>query len=116
MSLAIPSGNPFTKKRPRGKTIAVDFDRTIHDIDHPVAGRRMGPPLDGAVEGMKALVAKGHTLVIFTARPDPTHVEAWMRFYEIPFSRVTNIKSADFDVFLDDKAVRFTSWAEIGDL
>lgn len=115
MPIAIPPGNPFPKHKIHTgtKVIAVDFDRTVHDIDHPVEGRRMGPPMPGAVEGMQALKARGHELVVFTARPDPTHVEAWLRFYGIPFARVTNVKDATFDVILDDRAIRFTSWAEV---
>jgi len=35
------------------------------------------------------------------------------RFYGIPFARVTNVKDASFDVILDDRAIHFTSWAEV---
>jgi hypothetical protein len=70
----------------------------------------MGPPMPGAVEGMKRLAVRNE-VVIFTARGgDPRHVEEWLRYYGIPFSRVTNIKEAAFDVILDDRAIRFTSW------
>lgn len=92
--------------------LGIDFDDVLHDSKHPAPGRRMGPPMDGAVEAMNILKEAGHELVIFTVRADkPDHVADWLRFFGIPFDRITNRKE-QFDIILDDHAVRFTSWAD----
>ena len=94
--------------------IAVDYDRTLHDMDHPVPGRRMGPPMPGAKEAMEQLRRNGHTIIVHTARPADRHhvVREWMNYWQIPFSEITNIKP-NADLFIDDKAVTYTSWPEL---
>ena len=65
----------------------------------------IGKPLQG-------LAARGHELVVFTVRGDhdrKRHVEEWLRYYDIPFARVTNVKES-FDLIVDDRAVRFVTW------
>lgn len=93
--------------------LAIDFDGTIHDDAHPVEGRRMGPPIPGAKEALEAYRRKGHTIIIHTVRGgSPEHIEAWMKYYGIPFDRVTNIKpmKPSADLFIDDKARQFIGW------
>ena len=94
--------------------IAVDFDDTIHDAKHPVPGRRMGPPVEGAREALTTITNNGHTIVIHTYwKPERHHVIAeWMAYYHIPYHEVTNVKP-NADLFIDDKAVTFTTWAEL---
>ncbi len=82
-------------------TLAIDFDGTIHDWEHPV--KVMGPPMPGAVEGMKELDMQGHKLVVFTARGNSTYVWDWLRYFGIPCSEVTNTKDGGFDCFFDDR-------------
>jgi hypothetical protein len=65
---------------------------------------------------MKALKAKGHTLIIFTVRGNnPKHVRDWLTYYECPFDDVTNIKG-NFDLMIDDKCTQFRSWRELESL
>lgn len=93
--------------------LAIDFDGVLHDFKHPVEGRRMGPPMTGAKEKMVALKNAGHELIVHTVwepKSWPT-ITAWLAYYAIPYDLVTNVKP-NADIYLDDKAVRFTSWSE----
>ena len=95
--------------------IAVDFDQTLHDCYHPRSGGTMGPPIEGAREAMLILKAKGHNLIIHTVRGNkPGHVRNWLNYFKIPFDSVTNIKPPA-DLFIDDRAVRFTNWKDMID-
>lgn len=92
--------------------LGIDFDGVLHDSSNPVAGRRMGPPMFGARESMQQLRDAHHILVVFTTRGSEAkraHVEAWLRFYGIPFDRVTDIKE-NYDWIIDDHALSFTTW------
>lgn len=92
--------------------VAVDFDGVIHNPGDVAPGYRMGRPVPGAQDGMRQLAAAGHTLIVHTVRGDTGgHVSAWLRHFDIPFHGVTNVKP-DADVYLDDKAVRFTTWVD----
>ena len=94
--------------------LAIDFDGTIHDIKHPIKGRRMGPPIKGAQETLSRFKEEGHTIIVHSVRgDDPRHViKDWMDFYKVPYDSITNIKpQADF--YIDDKGLRFRSWDNI---
>jgi len=95
------------------KTIAVDYDGTIHDHKHPVEGRKMGPPMKDAIESLSLLKRQGYEIVVFCYWADsPKNIKVirdWLRYYKCPFNKITNIKpNADF--FVDDKAIYHTSW------
>ena len=93
--------------------ICLDFDGVLHDSKHPNAGRKMGPPIDGALNGVYQLQAAGHTLVLHTARAQTEaqaqHIYAWLRFYGFPRIAVS-IPKPIADCYVDDKGLRFTSW------
>ena len=95
--------------------IAIDFDGVIHDAERPVKGRRMGAPIAGARETIEKLRWRlGAKIIVFTARAGEKETNAvrdWLNFYEIDHDEITNIKPIA-DIYLDDKAVRFTTWAE----
>jgi hypothetical protein len=91
--------------------LAIDFDGVIHDYKHPVLGRTMGMPLEGARTALEAFKAAGHTIVVFTVRDGEPYVHDWMHYYGIPYDSITRIKG-DFDLIIDDRAVNFTSWED----
>ena len=97
------------------KVIAVDFDGVIHDFKNPVPGRRMGPPIQGAQDALNRLRAQGYEIVVFTVWGDEKGqktISDFMNYYDLPFDRITNIKP-NADAYIDDKAVRFTSWEDV---
>jgi len=53
-------------------TFAIDFDGTCVEHDYP----RMGPDVPGAVETLGALVAQGHSLILWTMRSGDELAEA----------------------------------------
>ena len=95
------------------KTFYIDFDRVIHDIDHPVEGRKMGPPMEGAIFGMQQLREAGHHIIVFTTRATNERsikvVMDWLDYYQCPYDGVTNIKGKA-DAYVDDLAVHHISW------
>ena len=98
------------------KIIAVDFDGVIHDIKHPLPGKRMGAPIAGAKEALTELKDNLNRIIIFTVRAFDEQgikvVEDWMNYYNIPYDTITNKKPAEADIFLDDKAIRFIDWRD----
>lgn len=93
-------------------TLAIDFDGVVHDHKRPIAGRRMGPPIEGAQEALAQLKWQGHRIIIHSVwGGEKKTIGDWMVFYKIPYDDITNIKP-QADIYLDDKAVRFTSWRE----
>ncbi len=92
-------------KRP---VICVDFDGTLHDIAHPVPGRKMGPPMPGAVGAIKTLCMT-HEVVVLTAQPRSAHITDWLFYYGFPRMQVTNVKP-QADAYIDDKGIRFVDW------
>lgn len=93
--------------------LAIDFDGVIHDHKHPVPGRRMGIPIEDAQDAIKTLKnIQGHTIIVHTVWGGDSGrkvIEDWMKFYDIPYDEITNIKP-QADYYLDDKAIHFTEW------
>lgn len=92
--------------------IAVDFDGTCVEHDYP----DVGMDVDGAVEVLKALRAKGHRLILFTMRSGSKLDAAvrWFKERKIELWAVNNnpeqkswtdsIK-VHADLYIDDSAV-----------
>lgn len=92
--------------------LAIDFDGVLHDHKKPVAGRRMGAPIEGAKEAMIKLKTEGHTLIIHSVWGDVGDtIMMWLRYYGIPYDYITRTKP-NADWYIDDKALRFTNWTE----
>lgn len=92
-------------------TIALDYDRVLHNIDSPLPGRKMGAPIDGALEATR-IPSSAHKLIVCTARnlePGHNHVQKWLEYYGFGDMPVTNRKPVA-DCYLDDRAVHFSSW------
>lgn len=94
------------------KVLAIDFDGVIHDNKNPIPGRKMGLPIEGAKEAVTKYYLRGHRIIIFSVWANERGkkvIADWLKYYVIPFNDITNIKP-EADVYLDDKAVRFTTW------
>ena len=93
--------------------IACDFDGVLCDSNTIRPGFRMGEPMPGAVEALLTLHRQGDAIIVFTARDRFQPVEEWLQHFGIPYSRVTNVKPPEAECFIDDKAIRFTSWKQV---
>ena len=92
--------------------IAIDYDDTLHDTKNIPPGRKLGPPLPGAQQALRNYKLLGHTIIIHTVHSTSSHIEQWLKYFNIPYDEVTNIKpNADF--FIDDRAIHFTSWKDM---
>lgn len=89
--------------RPK-RTIALDFDGVLHAYAGYKDGLIQGP-LPGAKEALEHLVARGHTVVVFSTR-DKDLIRKWLQEHGFPPVEVTNVKRP-FYVIVDDRAVCF---------
>jgi hydroxymethylpyrimidine pyrophosphatase-like HAD family hydrolase len=91
-------------------TILVDMDGVIC-TEEKTFERALAKPMPGAREALAALKAKGHTLVIYSARSwsELRMTEAWLKEHDIPYDGI-HLGKPVADRILDDRAVRFTGW------
>ena len=91
--------------------IAVDFDGTCVTHDYPRVGKDIG-----AVPVLKALVQKGHKLILWTMRSGPglTSAVEWFKANEIPLYGIqtnpgqqswTSSPKAYAQLYIDDAAL-----------
>lgn len=106
--------------------ICFDLDGVVCELKRPGESYADVKPVAGAIEKMKALKAAGHTLIIFTARHmkttggDVGKVLArqgavtfdWLARHGVPYDEIFFGKPWA-DVYIDDNALRFTSWEAI---
>lgn len=99
----------------RKRHIACDLDGTLAHYDGWKGIEHIGPPVAPVLARVKAALAAGHEVSIFTARVSGTHddavaaaswVVAWCVEHIGQALPVTAIKHGHFDEFWDDKAVR----------
>lgn len=105
-----PRKPPYKSQR---SIICVDFDRVIYDTDNAIPGI-MPAPLPDTVEAMQQL-SRRYDIVIFTLRantPDISYLVDWLNQYSIPFNEITDTKVVDAVAYIDDKAIRHTSWID----
>lgn len=98
--------------------LAIDFDETLMNPNNVPKGYRMGQPEPGAIATVQRLHMEGHQIVIFTARnvQDPRAKKAvadWLDYFHIPYHDITNVKRADFDVMIDNRALHYQSWPQV---
>jgi histidinol phosphatase-like enzyme len=95
--------------------ICLDFDGVLHNPSDRVQGYKMGQPVAGALDAVRALVAAGHSIVIHTARVqqdgDTEHVWKWLRYFgfERYIDAIQRTKPLA-DVYVDDKGLHFDNW------
>jgi capsule biosynthesis phosphatase len=108
--------------------IAIDLDGTICPIKGPNESYADLEPLPGAVERLRHLRAAGHYVIILTARNMATCQSNvgkvmknigkitldWLEKYGVEYDEVYFGKP-NAEVYLDDRGIRFTNWAEVTD-
>jgi len=95
-------------------TISVDFDGVIHDATGGwKQGECYGKPKQGSLETINRLIEKGFEIVVFTARDNHQPVIEWLEKHDFPKLKVSNIKQPS-RAYIDDRAIRFTSWEDVG--
>ena len=95
--------------------LAIDFDGVIHDYKNPIEGRKMGAPIVGTRDALLSFRQRGHKIIVFSVWADISKrkvISDFMNYYRLPFDSITNIKP-DADFYIDDKAIRFSSWSNI---
>ena len=96
--------------------VCLDFDGVLHDASNPIEGRRMGPPMSGALDAVLWLWREQHEVVVCTANvlnPDAehNHIVSWLEYYGFPRMKVSRIKPVA-DCYVDDHALRFDNWGQ----
>ena len=106
--------------------IAIDLDGTICPIKLPGQSYADLQPLPGAVEQIHELRQAGHYVIIQTARNMATCQSnlgkvmknvglitlEWLERYSIEYDEIYFGKP-NAEIYLDDRAVRFSKWAEV---
>lgn len=92
----------------RHRTLAIDFDNVIHKYSK--GDVTFDELLPNAKEALLELSEK-FDIVIFTVRADNASVQKYIEEKIGLTIRVTNVKP-DAVAYIDDKAIRFTSWEE----
>ena len=108
--------------------IAIDLDGTICPIKRPDQSYADLEPLPGAVERIRELRAAGHYIIIVTARNMQTCQSnlgkvmknvgkltlEWLYKHGVEYDEIYFGKP-NAEVYIDDRAIRFSSWVEITD-
>lgn len=96
--------------------LAIDFDGVLADGKGiPRENDFMNwKPKGNAVEAVSFLMSLGHECYVLTSRGKKEwgKIRAWLIEYGFPSMDITNVKQKA-TVYIDDRAVRFTSWQDI---
>lgn len=95
------------------KTIIVDLDGTICE-ERPTFERSLAEILPGAKETINRWRSAGNTIIIYTTRSWSEYrmTEDWLRKNGVEYDQLVCGKPLG-QVWIDDRALRFTSWDEI---
>jgi capsule biosynthesis phosphatase len=106
--------------------IAIDLDGTICEIREDPKTYEEVQPLPDAVAKIRELKQAGHYIIILTARHMKTcdgnlglvvaevakTTLDWLAKHQVPFDEI-HFGKPNADVYIDDRAVRFTSWESL---
>ena len=106
--------------------ICIDLDGTICENRKKDQSYANVVPKKDAVKTIKKLKKKGHKIIIFTSRHMKTcnnnlgeiiakqglNLFNWLNNYEIPYDEIWFGKPLA-DIYIDDKAKKFTNWGDI---
>lgn len=97
------------------KAIMVDFDGVIHKYSKRwYDGTIYDTPMEGVKESLTFLKENfDYNIIIFTARPVKEYREKigeWLNKFGIPFDHISNVKTPEGVIFIDDNGFRFNNW------
>lgn len=107
--------------------VAIDFDGTIVHNKFP----KIGEPIEGAIDGIRALKKQGCYLIIWTCRCGDDLINAinWLVENNVPFDRINSNHPANVnkynsdsrkinaDVYVDDHNIGgFIGWKKVVDI
>lgn len=109
---------------PLGKklTIAIDVDGTVADCSsvnfskvnkNPIELMK-ARPIKGALEAVKKLYRKGHTIVFHSSRNHGSRkaTEKWLEMHGFPFHHIEMEKFVAH-IYIDDRAINGCSWKRV---
>jgi phosphoglycolate phosphatase-like HAD superfamily hydrolase len=96
----------------RPRTIMVDLDGVLC-TEEQFHDRPLAEPIAGAREALEKLRAAGYIVVVYTARSWGEHraTKHWLDQHGFTYDGIQMGKPVA-DVWIDDRALRFTSWNE----
>lgn len=86
------------------KSLAIDLDGTLLQYDGNYEQYKYGEPMPGALEFVKKLIERGHTVTVFTVRQSHQQISDYLVSKGFPRLKVTSTKFG-FDMLLDDRAI-----------
>lgn len=95
--------------------IIIDMDGTIC-TEEKTYSRALAKPHEGAVESINKLYEEGHTLIIYSARSwmEYEMTVDWLQKHGVKYHQLVMGKPIG-DVWIDDRAIRYTGWNEVMD-
>jgi hypothetical protein len=103
-------------------TIAIDFDKVLFTHESWQGHDHFGDPMPGAKEAISELQQMGFKIMIWTTRNQPDIIAGACKKHGIPYDYINenpnqapeiNPGKPVADYYIDDRAVRFTSWSEV---
>jgi hypothetical protein len=113
----VPLGVGLDIDKSRGITLAVDFDKVIHEYsDGWKNGEIYGGLMEGAVETLSEFKKMGFYIIIYSTRGNVTSQRKDMEFflekYSVPYDVISVGGKPYARCYIDDKALRFVSWGQ----
>lgn len=96
--------------------ICADFDGVLHKCSKGYGnGVIYDIPTENSQFTIKNLIRGGFKVLVFTSRDKRQYpkIRAWLEKNGFPKLEITNVKPKGALAFIDDRAIRFTSWADI---
>lgn len=93
--------------------VAVDFAGVICDMANKAEGRKLGPPMPGAIDALQDLYDHYHVIIHTTMANTPRGrqvVAEWLEFYDVDYHEIVGKPAASY--YIDDHALEFKNWLQ----
>lgn len=90
--------------------LVIDLDGTICTEERQFS-RSLAKPLPGAAAALQRLKAKGHTVIIYSARTWAEYEMTvdWLHSHDVPYDQLI-LGKPQGDHWIDDRAIEFSGW------